>query len=232
MSSERFYPDPMSEFLKYLASNNREDERIPPLADLSQELGVSIAILREQLEVARALGLVEVKPKTGIRRLPYTFKPAVKQSLTYAIATNQAYFALYADLRKHVEQVYWIEAVTLLNHQDHELLKSYIRRAKEKLSGQPVQIPHLEHREFHLTFYRRLNNPFVIGLLETYWELYEEVGLSVFTDFNYLQTVWKYHEAIVEAICNGDYATGFQALTDHMDLLQQRPKPITNQKFE
>src|SRR5665811_1560947 len=97
----------MSEFLQYLALNNRIDNRIPPLAELSQQLGVSIAILREQLEVARALGLVEVKPKTGIRRLPYTFKPAVKQSLSYAVQTNQAYFSLYADLRKHIEEAYW-----------------------------------------------------------------------------------------------------------------------------
>jgi DNA-binding FadR family transcriptional regulator len=224
--------DFMSEFLKYLSANNREDDRIPPLAELSQELGVSIAILREQMEVARALGLVEVKPKTGIRRLPYTFKPAVKQSLTYAISTNSAYFSLYADLRKHVEQVYWLEAVALLTHQDHELLRSFIQRAKEKLSGNPVQIPHTEHREFHLAFYRRLNNPFVLGLLETYWELYEEVGLNVFTDLNYLQTVWNYHETIVDAICNGDFTAGYQALSDHMDLLQQRPRPNINQKFE
>jgi len=222
----------MSEFLKYLASNNRRDDRIPPLSELSQEMGVSIAILREQLEVARALGLVEVKPKTGIRRLPYTFKPAVKRSLTYAVSTNSVYFTMYSDLRRHIEQVYWLEAVALLTHQDHELLRGFIRRAKEKLNGQPVQIPHVEHREFHLTFYRRLNNPFVLGLLETYWELYEEIGLDVFTDLEYLQNVWKYHEIIVDAICNGDYMASYQALTDHMDLLQQRPKPLTNQKFE
>ncbi|HVP20289.1 MAG TPA: FCD domain-containing protein [Anaerolineaceae bacterium] len=222
----------MSEFLSYLAANDREDDRIPPLAELSQKLGVSIAILREQMEVARALGLVEVKPKTGIRRLPYTFKPAVKQSLTYAISTDQAYFSLYADLRKHIEQVYWIEAVPLLTPKDHDLLRSFIQRAKDKLNAVPAQIPHTEHREFHLAFYRRLNNPFVLGLLETYWELYEEVGLNVFTDYNYLQKVWKYHEVIVDAICNGDLLAGSQALSDHMDLLQQRPKTSTNQKFE
>jgi len=222
----------MSEFLNYLAANDREDDRIPPLAELSRKLGVSIAILREQMEVARALGLVEVKPKTGIRRLPYTFKPAVKKSLTYAISTDQAYFSLYADLRKHVEQVYWLEAVALLTPKDHDLLRSFIQRAKDKLDAVPAQIPHSEHREFHLAFYRRLNNPFVLGLLETYWELYEEVGLNVFTDFNYLQKVWKYHETIVDAICNGDLMAGYQALSDHMDLLQQRPRPATNQKFE
>ncbi len=222
----------MSEFLQYLAANNREDERIPPLAELSQKLGVSIAILREQMEVARALGLVEVKPKTGIRRLPYTFKPAVKQSLSYAVQTNQAYFALYADLRNHIEEAYWLDAVVLLNRQDFDLLRSLIRRAREKLNGDPIQIPHIEHREFHLSIYRRLNNPFVLGLLETYWELYEAVGLDVYADYSYLQNVWMYHEKMVDAICTGDFSAGFHALTDHMKLLQERSRQTPNQKFE
>ncbi|NMD31116.1 MAG: GntR family transcriptional regulator, partial [Chloroflexi bacterium] len=57
-------PLEQSEFLKYLArhSQSAEDDRLPPLADLSRELGISIASLREQLEVARAMGLVEVRP--------------------------------------------------------------------------------------------------------------------------------------------------------------------------
>jgi DNA-binding FadR family transcriptional regulator len=222
----------MSEFLQYLASNDRLDDRIPPLAELSQQLGVSIAILREQLEVARALGLVEVKPKTGIRRLPYTFKPAVKHSLAYAIRTNQAYFALYADLRKHIEEAYWTEAVMLLSRQDLEQLRSYIRRAQDKLRSDPVQIPHIEHREFHLSIYRRLNNLFVMGILETYWELYEAIGLDVYTDYSYLENVWKYHEKMIDAICAGDYSAGFHALADHMELLQERSRTTRNQKFE
>ncbi len=72
----------LSEFLVYLSkvdpSNNY---RIPALAELSKQLGVSIASLREQLEVARMLGVVEVRPKTGIRRLKFSFKPAVTHSL-------------------------------------------------------------------------------------------------------------------------------------------------------
>jgi len=222
----------MSEFLNYLASNDRLDERIPPLTELSQQLGVSIAILREQMEVARALGLVEVKPKTGIHRLPYSFKPAVKHSLAYAIQTNQAYFSMYADLRKHIEEAYWTEAVMLLTRQDIEQLRGYIRRAQEKLSGEPVQIPHVEHREFHLSIYRRLDNLFVMGILETYWELYEAVGLAVYTDYSYLENVWNYHEKMVDAICAGDFSAGFHALADHMELLQERSRTTPNQKFE
>ena len=70
-----------SAFLQYLTERtDAEGDRLPPLSELSQQLGVSIASLREQLEVARTLGVVEVRPKVGIRRLPYRFKPAVLTS--------------------------------------------------------------------------------------------------------------------------------------------------------
>jgi DNA-binding FadR family transcriptional regulator len=232
MLRERSNHEPLSEFLRYLASRSPAEERLPSLAELSQELGISVATLREQLEVARALGVVDVRPKTGIRKLPYTFKPAVRSSLQYAVAAAPANFGAFADLRQHIEQAYWYEAVSLLTSQDMDGLRLLVRKAQEKLGGTPVQIPHQEHRELHLRIYQRLNNPFVSGMLETYWELYEAVGLDVFADFNYLQNVWHYHEKMVEAIGMGDFNAGYHAMIDHMNLLQQRSKTVSRQNFE
>jgi len=222
----------VSEFLLYLANSKNGDDRVLPLAELSQTLGISIASLREQLEVARSLGVVEVRPKTGIRRLPYTFRPAVVQSVSYALLVDPNCFRAYADLRSHVEAAYWSEAVTLLSVDDHARLRELVQRAKEKLSGRPIQIPHSEHRELHLTIFSRLNNPFVTGVLEGYWELYEQVGLNVYTDLHYLQQVWDYHEKMVDDICSGNYERGYRTLRDHIDLLDQRSRPPINQKFE
>src|SRR5690606_33602778 len=111
----------------------------------SRELGVGVAALREQLEVARALGLVEVKPRTGMRRKPYSFAPAVQQSLDYAIAMNKDHFLKFADLRQHIEIAYWREAVRSLTPEDHDALQNLVARAWEKLRGNPVEIPHPEH---------------------------------------------------------------------------------------
>lgn len=234
MAHEKSASD-LSEFLKYLASidaGNGNGNRLPPLTELSQVLGISIASLREQLEVARVLGLVEVRPKTGIRRRPYSFVPTVRQSLAYAITISPEYFKSYSDLRNHIESAYWHQAVSLLTPEDHQFLHDLVIRAQQKLRGRPVQIPHYEHRELHLSIYRRLDNPFVTGILEAYWELYEAVGLDVYTDFSYLEKVWQYHARMVEAICVGDFAGGYQALTEHVDLLYQRSRPVSRQKFE
>ncbi len=211
----------LSEFLQYLASHAQAEQSLPALTALSQELGVSVASLREQLEVARALGLVEVRPRTGIRRQPYSFSPAVRQSLQYALALDKNNFIAFADLRRHVETAYWHEAVQLLTPEDHNALKVLVARAWEKLRGAPIEIPHPEHRELHITIYRRLNNPFVTGLLQAYWDAYETVGLNVFTDYHYLTEVWTYHQKMVDAICENDVEAGFTALTEHTDLINQ-----------
>ena len=212
----------LSEFLRYLAAHNEaQDGGFPSLPDLSTELGLSVASLREQLEVARALGLVEVKPRVGIRRLPFSFLPAVRQSLSYALTLDGQYFQVYADLRKHIEAAYWYEAVKALNGEDHAQLQSILDRAWSKLRGAPVQIPHEEHKRLHLTIYRRLNNTFVNGILEAYWEAYEAIGLSVFTDYIYLREVWQYHERMVNAIRAGEHDEGYRALIEHADLLSE-----------
>jgi DNA-binding FadR family transcriptional regulator len=184
------------------------------------------------MEVARALGLVEVKPKTGIRRLPFSFRPAVTQSLAYSIALDPRHFQLYADFRRHIESAYWTEAVMLLEDADKVKLQELVRRATAKLSMHPVQIPHVEHRELHMTIFSRINNPFVIGALEAYWELYEAVGMNVYTDLDYLQKVWDYHQKMVNAICEGNYHQSFKFSIEHMDLINQRAKNPPAQVFE
>jgi DNA-binding FadR family transcriptional regulator len=180
------------------------------------------------LEVARSLGIVEVRPGTGIRVADYSFLPAIRLSLLHAVAGDPAQFEAFGVLRNHLEACFWHEAVALLTSEDHDHLRALVKRAWAKLNGQPIQIPHTEHRDLHLNIFRRLNNPFVKGLLEAYWEGYEAVGLSVYSDYQYLRDVWTYLERIVEAIVAGDLETGYQLLVQHTSLLRHRETPPTS----
>ena len=218
-----------SEFLQYLASAGTESpadgdiNQLPSLTEISAELGIGVASLREQLEVAEALGFVEVRPRTGIRRLPYSFTPAVSQSLGYALELDRNYFEAFAQLRNQVEAAFWYQAVERLTPADHSLLQNLMERAWKKLAGEPIHIPHNEHRLLHLTIFSRLDNPFVQGILEAYWQAYETVGLNVYADYDYLQKVWQYHQEMVDAIGRGDFASGYTALIQHTDLIYHRP---------
>jgi DNA-binding FadR family transcriptional regulator len=214
-----------SEFLEYLASDAgtaEEGSKLPSMSNLSDEMDISVARLREQLEVAKALGFVDVRPRTGIRRLSFSFLPAVWQSLAFAMEIDRSHFDAFSNLRKHLEMCYWHEATQALTAEDHSHLCDLMDAAWAKLRGTPIRIPHLEHREFHLVIFRRLDNAFVQGILEAYWEAYEAVGLNVYADYDYLKEVWTYHQQMVDAICSGDLEAGYQALVDHTDLLYHR----------
>lgn len=220
-----------SDLLRYIvAKGYKAGDFLPSLEKISLELKLSTSKLREQLEVARALGLVEVKPRLGIRLTDYSFLPAVRQSLLYALGTDQASFDAFGLLRNQVEAGFWYEAVALLTPADHAHLQDLIRSAWAKLNGQPIQIPHQEHRDLHLVIFSRLPNPFVKGLLEAYWEAYEAVGLSVFSDYAYLREVWTHHEGIVTAIVSGDVEEGYRLLVQHTQLLRHRAAtPLVSQ---
>lgn len=212
-----------SEFMQYLVDHCRTsplDAQLPSLKEISENLGISTSRLREQLEEAKALGLVEVKPRTGIRCLPYAFDPVVWRSLSYVIALDPKVFYSFADLRKRVELAYWHQATEALTEEDLEDLRQLVDQAQAKLNGTPVQIPHNEHRQLHMTIFRRLDNVFVQGILVAYWDAYESIGLSMVTGLDYLREVWEYHDEMVEAICNGDLESGFRVLETHADLLK------------
>ena len=110
----------------------------------------------------------------------------------------------------------------MLGESDFSELEEIINFAFAKLAGQPIQIPHQEHRAFHLKIYNRLNNVFVKGLLESYWDIYELIGLDLFMDFAYLENVWKYHEEILNAIKKENLLEAYRLLDEHMDLIYDR----------
>jgi DNA-binding FadR family transcriptional regulator len=211
-----------SEFIDYLLNNSQtETGNLPALKDLSSQLGISISTLREQLEAAKVLGLVDVKPRRGIRPLPFSFTPAVDASLNFAIKRNRSYFDAFVDLRRHLEYSYFPQAVELLQESDLEKLDKLVKNAWEKLQGRPVRIPHSEHRQLHLTIFIRLDNIFVTGLLEAYWDAYEAVGLNVYTDLDYLEQVWNYHQQLVECAKVKDTERGLRVLQEHFNLMDE-----------
>ena len=210
-----------NDILRYITERDiQPGERIPSLGELSKELRVGIGKLREQLEVAREMGIVEVRPKIGVTVKEYSFMPAVRWSLVYALARNHADFEDFSNLRNHVEFAYFFEAVAQLVEEDHAALREIVREAWAKLGADPIRIPHAEHRALHITIFSRLQNPFVTGILESYWEAYEAVGLSVYSDYEYLREVWRYHEGVVNNIIKGDNDEAYRLLVEHSRLLQ------------
>ncbi len=213
-----------SDFLKYLIEHRIEPgNRLPTLSQISSDLGISVGKLREQLEVARSLGLVSVKTRTGIQRETFDFAPAVLTSLLFSLGTGETQFAQFSALRRAIETNMWHEAVVCLTPTDKSDMRELVESAWRKLRGEPVHVPNGEHRKFHLKTFSRLENPFVQGLLSAYWDAYEASELTRFVNYQYWVDVWTYHERIVDALEANDFDQGLVLLTEHFSLLPTTP---------
>lgn len=211
-------------FLLYLIESQvPPGQRLPPLNEISSEVGVSVGKLREQMEVARNMGLVSVRPRLGIQREPFEFSRVLLDGVLFGLATGEANFEQFSQLRQVVEAGFWDQAVALLTQEDEQKLRTLIQKAWAKLRGEPIHLPNGEHRDLHLTIFSRLDNPFVQGVLEAYWQAYEANEMTRFASYGYWVEVWTYHERIVEAICNHEYSLGRQMLVEHFSLLRSLP---------
>ena len=209
-----------SQFLNYLIDKQLlPGERVPTLQDIGDELGISVGKLREQLEVARSLGLVSVRPRVGIQREPLDFAKAILPGVLFGLGTGEATFSQFSQLRRAIETELWGTAVVQLTAADKAQLRQIIQRAWEKLRGEPVHVPNGEHRQFHLLIFSRLQNPFVQGLLAAYWDAYEASELTRFATYQYWLDVWTYHEKICDALHANDVEAGRRLLMEHFELL-------------
>lgn len=214
-----------SDFLNYIVRQGfQPGDRLPSIQELTNDshLDMSANKVREQLEVARTMGWVEVRSKRGTRIKDYAFTPAVRLSALYAMACGER-FESFASLRNHVESAYWNEACALLRAEDLAVMQACIDGANEKLDSPPIHIPNPEHRLFHLTVFKHLDNTFVLGILEAYWDLYEEVGINRYMDYSYLRRVWDYHAIILQHIRNSRFEDARMAFIEHTRLLRHEP---------
>lgn len=216
-----------SDFLKYVIGHRVEaGGRLPTLSEISKEMGVSIGKLREQLEVARSMGLVSVRPRLGMQREPFSFAPAVLNGVLFGLGSGEATFQQLSQVRRALEVSFWETAVAQLTPTDKEELRQIIALAWQKLRGQPIHVPNGEHRQLHLKIFCRLDNPFVQGILTAYWDAYEASELTRFATYQYWTEVWTYHERIVEALVQCDYENGRELLIQHFNLLSNIPEPV------
>lgn len=216
-----------SDILRFIIENGyKPGDKLPTIQTISKTMGISIAKMREELETARMLGIVEVKPGRGTRVVEYSFTPLATLSALYAIGQDSTHFEHLRQLRNALEIAFWEEAVHHLEPGDIATLRGLIASAQRCLAAPSIQVPANEHRAFHLTIFSRLANPFVIGIIEAFWEAYEAFGMNLYFELDYHRKVWSYHERIVNAIEAGDIETSRLLLIEHMNLLGRRSEAV------
>ncbi|HHV05879.1 MAG TPA: FadR family transcriptional regulator [Anaerolineaceae bacterium] len=198
--------------LEYLAKASKNGDDIPSIAELSQILGVSIANVREQLEVARQLGFVEVRPRTGIQQRAFSMVPLIRLGMRYGIHSEPKILDDYIDMRKHLELVYWDPAFKVINDNQIDYMQFLVDVAFRKLQRKPAIIPHEEQSEFHLTIFRPLGNKLLINFLEAYWDLETTNSVRFFMDLDDMLSIWSRRQVLVDALREKNAIKGKKAL--------------------
>ncbi|HAF63203.1 MAG TPA: hypothetical protein DCK95_12890 [Anaerolineaceae bacterium] len=219
----QYFTSNQSKLLQYIIERKKEGrDDLPSIQELSEQLGMSVPTLREQIEALKILGIIEARPRHGIHIKPIDFSAGLKQNAIIAASVDMKYFFQISELRDRLEQNWFINAVEQLADEDVDRLEQYVIKAEAKLQGNPIRIPHQEHKELHLSIYQKLDNLFVMGILNTYWTVYEAVGMNLYTDLEYQTTVWDYHRNIVQEIKKRDFEKGQALLSEHMQLIYKR----------
>jgi DNA-binding FadR family transcriptional regulator len=224
MAEVDLLPDTIKRYLLSLQSarSSGEEVKLPPLDELARELGVSRGKLREDLLAAQAYGLVEMRPGDGTYVRPMDFYTAIRPLVLHSIASGSELFDRYYRLRAELEVAFWDEAARALQEEDMRRLEQVLEQAEQKLKGKSVEIPHREHRELHVILFGKLDNPYVRGILEAYWDAYEAVGLHRYFDLTYYERVWASHRQIVEAVRAGEWELSKTILRQHFTFLEDR----------
>lgn len=223
MNNSIHLSDKQKAFLDYLIGFSKQNKgNIPSIQVISEDLGFSTATLREQMELAKNMGFISAQPRKGVKLLPYKFTPAASKSLYYAVNLDYSFFFQYSEVRSHLEKAYFLESVNLLTIDDLQAIQKLIQTAFEKLNGDPVRIPHEEHRNYHMAFYSRQQNVFLTGILEAYWDVYEHMGLNLYADLDYLKNVWAYHKKILDLSLESRFQEAYHILGKHMEFIYER----------
>lgn len=203
-------------------------DRLPTIQQISEESGISVSRVREALEVARVLGFVEIRPGRGTLVSTPQLSESVKLLASYLIGLDEKYFFSLRDLRNAIESHYWEVAVRALSHEQVTHLRKLIATAFTMLENEPIQIPMREHREFHLSIFAGVENIFIQGILEAFWDIYDAFGYSLYQDLQYHRTVWSFHDQIVDAIATGNFERGRVLYLQHLSLIPTRSQPPIN----
>lgn len=218
-----YFTDNQTRLLQFIIRRIKEGrDDLPPIQELSELLEMSVPTLREQLEALKMLGLLDARPRHGLHIREIDGSAGLQQMALITVSLDMKYFYQFSELRERTEQAWFMNAVERLEKDDVEQLEQYVTNALAKLHGNPIQIPYREHKELHLSIYQRLDNVFVMSILNTYWTLYEAVGMNLYTDLEYQTIVWKYHSDIIDAIKKKNYQNGLMLLSSHFQLLYKR----------
>jgi GntR family transcriptional repressor for pyruvate dehydrogenase complex len=135
---------------------------LPPLTEMADRFGVSVASLREAVRTLEASGVVAIHHGVGTFLQAYDYGPML-QSLSFSALFDPEMACHLLQTRAALEIGALSGIIDLLTLEDLEALDDCVARMSSPEGAQAAEF------RFHMLLVARLANPFMAGLLRLCW---------------------------------------------------------------
>ncbi|MGH7921209.1 MAG: FadR/GntR family transcriptional regulator [Candidatus Dormibacteraceae bacterium] len=198
---------------------------LPTESELMELLRVGRNSVRETLKSLQALDLVEIRHGYGTFVGSMSLQP-LTDGLTFRIHTDPRDglrgLRELLEIREELEAAL-IRKVTPLTGEDE------LRRLREALDAIDAAqradsaARAFADQAFHQLLYQPLRNQLVLQLLDTFWIVYQRLGVDLRRQgLPDARALVEHHRAIVEALAGGDPSAAEQAVRAHFAEIEER----------
>jgi len=199
-----------------LHENYRPGDRLPPMSDLANELGVGQSSLREGLRQLEVAGFVTIRHGRGVFVVDTAFDP-LRVTTTVDEVYRPEDVGLLWQTRRFLEQGNAHSLNQLSKDCELELTECLY---KLKANLQVVEGFMKWETEFHIRIAAMAGNRYVTEILEAIWGLTGAYEHKVYQSEERRQTGYNYHKQIRDAILEGKAEMAGRLMNDHLKILE------------
>ncbi len=187
-------------------------DTIPAELDLCVSLGVSRPVLREAISALEAIGLLTARKGSGRVLMPFNFGVAFAALAQHVTPKSKWLLDLLA-IRQVLETNLLPVAASSISPEDYARLEETVAVMEAKaLAGAHFAA---EDRQFHSLLYGGLNNDVMLGLLNLFWTVYDQIDTDDLAHSQRLDETAAHHRRILAALQEGDIRRAQHHLNTH-----------------
>ncbi len=198
-------------------------DKIPSERDLAADLGISRQSVREALNRAEIMGLIEVRQGEGSFILS-SINKSLKPPLTIIIEEEAERIFEFLEIRKLIEGWCAEKAATEATIEDLENMEEILDEMK-KVASKDKQWEELDLK-FHLSFAKATHNVIAVHIMEAL-----KANFRPFFKFaksmprsEKIDVLWQHHYEIFAAIKHRNPEAAQEKVIDHLNFIEEKLK--------
>lgn len=219
---QRLYERVVEKVLELISSGAwKPGFRLPAERELSEAFGVSRTVVREAVKALEARGVLESSTGSGVSVRLVDFNMVSQSLQTYMQLSNQVDFEIRLN---EVRQVLEVEMVALAASRITAEQRKQLRQICKEMRIEGHTSKHMAELDFrlHVTLAEATQNELFKVLLAPLINQLRDQIILTWEDFpRPVNVVLDQHEAIVNAVENGDADAARQAMIKHLAFSRQ-----------